>query len=571
MGRVDADPPRGRATEPVREGRTRQSGGRWRRLLPEVARFGTSGAVAYLTEVGVFNACLALGVAAAVASLVGAVAGTAVAYAGNRYWTYRGRPFGLDGQRIALFCAVNVVGAAITTGCVVVSHDLLRLDGVLADNLAKNVVGMSLATGFRFWAYRTWVFPVRPEPVGGAGGAGGLSGAGGLAGLGLVRHRAGAEHAAQDMAKDGGRLWRGAFAAAVPPWLAAHALVASALTLAWWWYGGLPNVGPLHPASGLLVWDSSWYRALAVHGYEPLSPSAVRFFPLLPLLVRATSAVTALPATAALLGLCSMCALAYGALLHVLVREEVDDRRTARRAVWLCQLAPGTAVLALGYTEALAGMLAVAFFLFLRRGHWAAAMLAGSLGGLTRPTGLLLALPAAVEFLRARSCRGRVRSRVGTAMAASGPVAGAAAFLGWSAVAGHGWLGPFTVQTRSGLRGGLVGNPFADLLHPRHGLPMAVLVLVVSLLGMAGAVAALWVCSRRLPAAYTAWALAMVAAAVTAAGSRSLPRYLTAVFPLLIAGALVVRGRWRWRLTVGVCCAAFTTLAVLGFGGSYMP
>lgn len=541
--RVDADLSEP-AVRPARE-RTRRRLGPRREMLPEVGRFGVSGAVAYVAEVGVFNVCLALGVAVTVASLVGATAGTAVAYAGNRFWTYRGRPSGDSGRRIALFCAVNVAGAAITTGCVVFSHHLLHLTSVLDDNVAKNVVGMGVAMVFRFFAYRTWVFPARPPKAAGSLAVG--------RSRSVTRGRAGA--------------WRSAFTAAVPPWLVAHGLVLLALGIAWWVYGGLPHTGAVRPAAGLLVWDSGWYRALAVDGYGPHGPAAVRFFPLLPLLVRAASVVSMLPVTAVLLGVCSVCALAYGAVLHVLTCEETADPRAARRAVWLSQLAPGTAVLVLGYTEALAGMLAVAFFLFLRRGNVLPAVLAGVFSGLTRPTGLLLAVPAAVELLRARSA-GR---RLGAGLSGLSPLVGTLIYLGWCALAGHGWLTPYTVQTRPGLRGGLIGNPFQDLLHPHHGQAMAVFVLVISLLGMAVAVALLCVSGRRLPAAYTAWALAMVAAAATATGWRSLPRYLTEVFPLLIAAALLTRTRTRSVLVVGGGCLLFTALAVLGFGGRYVP
>ena len=38
---------------------------------------------------------------------------------------------------------------------------MLGLSGPLADNIAANVVGLLLGTLFRFWSYRTWVFPAQ--------------------------------------------------------------------------------------------------------------------------------------------------------------------------------------------------------------------------------------------------------------------------------------------------------------------------------------------------------------------------------------------------------------------------
>jgi hypothetical protein len=45
----------------------------------------------------------------------------------------------------------------------VISHDVLGWTSPLADNLSANVVGMGLATAFRFWTFRSFVFPPAPE------------------------------------------------------------------------------------------------------------------------------------------------------------------------------------------------------------------------------------------------------------------------------------------------------------------------------------------------------------------------------------------------------------------------
>jgi hypothetical protein len=39
-----------------------------------------------------------------------------------------------------------------------VSHYALGFTSPLGDNIAANVVGLGLATAFRFWSYRRWVF-----------------------------------------------------------------------------------------------------------------------------------------------------------------------------------------------------------------------------------------------------------------------------------------------------------------------------------------------------------------------------------------------------------------------------
>ncbi|MEU6895564.1 GtrA family protein [Streptomyces sp. NPDC046557] len=538
-------------------------------MLPELARFTAAGLIAYLVELGVFNLCLeALHLHVAASSVAGAVAGTAVAYVGNRYWTYRECAAGSGGRRMALFCGVNLVGAGITTGCVVVSHDVLGMTGALADNAAKNVVGMGLAMAFRFWAYRTWVFSAPAgEPAEAATAA--FPRAGGEEQTGLVGGTGALVGAADDLAGSSKGGWKPAFLIAVRPWLVAHLLVMAALGLARLRLGRLPDTGDVRPSAGTLVWDSGWYHALAERGYDSLGVESVRFFPLLPLLTRAGATVTHLPTVVVLEAACSMSALVMGVLLHVLVRREGGSAEVARRAVWLSQLAPGAAVLTLGYTEALGGVLAIAFFMLVRggRGWWAVPV--GLLSGLTRPTGVLLALPALVEALRP----GTLTPRLRILAAALSPVVGTMFFLAWCRLDGHGWSAPYSVQLRPSLRGGLVGNPLGDYLHPTHGVltRAAAFMLAVCLVELLAAVGLLWVSGRRLPASYTAWALALVVAAATASGFRSLPRYVTAAFPLMVAAAYVLSGRRYWRLAMGLCAAAFTVLAYLGFTGQVTP
>jgi putative flippase GtrA len=95
-----------------------------------------------------------------------------VAWVGNRLWTFRHRRRSALHHEFLLFMAMNGVGLAITAGCVGISHYWLGFTSVLADNVAKNLVGVGFASVFRFWAYRRFVFsevraaqPVAPRPT----------------------------------------------------------------------------------------------------------------------------------------------------------------------------------------------------------------------------------------------------------------------------------------------------------------------------------------------------------------------------------------------------------------------
>jgi putative flippase GtrA len=83
-----------------------------------------------------------------------------VTWCGNRYWTFR-----MNRRRDILrefteFAAVAAMGLAISLVCLFISHYVLGFQSILADNIATNVIGLTLSTVFRFFAYRHWVFSI---------------------------------------------------------------------------------------------------------------------------------------------------------------------------------------------------------------------------------------------------------------------------------------------------------------------------------------------------------------------------------------------------------------------------
>ncbi len=343
--------------------------------------------------------------------------------------------------------------------------------------------------------------------------------------------------------------------AALPAWLLARGIMLAAVGEALRERRGMAVYGPWAGADRLEVWDVVLYQNLAEHGYLAYGPFETRFFPLLPALTGAGHAL-GLPTLPLLTGLCWAAALAFAAALHRLVLMETGDENAARRSAWLIQLVPGANVLVLGYTEALAGLLAVTFFIALRPGRRLATTgILGVLSGLVRPTGLLLSLPAAVELLRRRRS-GRLWVRLLVVLA---PISGTAGFLTFAWFGFGDFLAPYRAQTGQGLRGGVINIPYQYLFRNSPGGYHWSLVL--ALLVTAGFL--LFLCVRHLPMAYSVWAAVNVAAAVTAAGFHSLPRYLAAAFPLVMAAALACRHRIIWLATLGVCLAGFGWVAYL--------
>lgn len=141
-------------------------------LAREVVKFGVVGAVAYVVDVGVFNALL-LGVPSSstgpleshplTAKAVSVAVATVVAWLGNRCWTFRRRRRASVPRELTLFVLMNGVGMLIALAALGISHYVLGFGSPLADNISANGVGLVLGTVFRFVAYRTWVFTEDPD------------------------------------------------------------------------------------------------------------------------------------------------------------------------------------------------------------------------------------------------------------------------------------------------------------------------------------------------------------------------------------------------------------------------
>jgi putative flippase GtrA len=139
---------------------------RFAHLIHELGRFGVVGAVGYLTYLVIFNVCLAkLGwfPSLVIATLIS----TTFAFIGNRFWTWRDRDRRALHREYVLYFFFNVVGLLITAAVLKVSHDWLGsvwpiLQTRLADNISGSIIGVGLASVFRFWSYRRFVFKALP-------------------------------------------------------------------------------------------------------------------------------------------------------------------------------------------------------------------------------------------------------------------------------------------------------------------------------------------------------------------------------------------------------------------------
>ena len=125
----------------------------------ELGRFAITGVAAYLVDVAVFNVCLlAIGTGPVTAKVISSVFAITTAFLGSRWYTWADRPRRDPVRQYGRFFVLSVIAVGIQIGTIVISNDVLGFTGPVADNIAGNVVGMGLATAFRFWTFREYVF-----------------------------------------------------------------------------------------------------------------------------------------------------------------------------------------------------------------------------------------------------------------------------------------------------------------------------------------------------------------------------------------------------------------------------
>ncbi|MGW7818632.1 GtrA family protein [Streptomyces puniciscabiei] len=142
---------------------------RTRKSLPggELLKFGVVGGLGWVVDTATFNLCMhALRLQTVRSGLMASAVAMVTTYMGNRYWTYRHHDKQQRSREFFLFALFSGIGMIIQNGVLALSHYGFGYTSALADNIAKNIVGLGLATAFRFWAYRTWVFsPVAAQSV----------------------------------------------------------------------------------------------------------------------------------------------------------------------------------------------------------------------------------------------------------------------------------------------------------------------------------------------------------------------------------------------------------------------
>lgn len=297
---------------------------------------------------------------------------------------------------------------------------------------------------------------------------------------------------------------------------------------------GLPSVGVKDhpPFDALSKWDGQFYLSIARHGYAARSEADYAFFPLYPLVLRA---LDPLPGPAELPAAMLNAAL-FAASIWMLRRLQPDGDSGLLAYAAL----PYAFFFVAVYTESLALFLSVLFVTLLRRQNGWAAFLAGVLAGLTRPPCVALAV-FAVDDLRAKRK---------TALAALGPLVGAASYAGYLW-----WI------TGNPMKYAVAQGTFARSARFSGGRVLQILTRVVTTSDQWGLVdlttlivvmigACALVRMRRV--AEGVFCAALVLIPVGSLSTMSLHRYALLAFPLFPYLAGFFKNRWAYWLLIAV-------------------
>ena len=319
---------------------------------------------------------------------------------------------------------------------------------------------------------------------------------------------------------------------------------------------------PVTPALEVFArWDAEWYLLVAERGYDVgdelralglrhASTDAAGFLPLYPLLIRCLAPLTGAVGAGVLVSHLAFF-LAVVLLFRFTAAEVGEQGGDEAGLVAVAALAafPTSLFLSAVYAESLFLALSLGALWCARQRRMAVAGVLGGLAAVTRPFGVFLVLPLAMEWWRHhRNDRARVSGLAALLLVPAG-------FAGYLVYCWRLFGDPLVYfHQKTGWRGGL-GGPWTAFLRwwetgpAVHGTHGSSVELVFAVAAMAGLV----VMARRLRASLVVYSVVCVASAL---GSSlwSFGRLVLVVFPFFVlVGVLWSRGvRWPALVLLGI-------------------
>jgi Mannosyltransferase (PIG-V) len=364
-------------------------------------------------------------------------------------------------------------------------------------------------------------------------------------------------HAARVMPFDRARLWEALLPFLVTrlPLVVAGTLSVALLPLSryvpnYWIITGIDRV-----FDAFSRWDAWHYTRIAEFGYPSTDPSRAAFFPLFPTLTRIVAELqgrTDRPGlfVAAIL-VANICLVMATMVLAALVRLDLEPD-DARRSVWYLLVFPTSLFLSAGYSESLFLLLTVGAVLACRTDRWLWAAGLALLAAVTRPVGLVIVVPLAVEAFVAWRASGRWRWRPVVAVVA--PFVGIGAWMLFLNATFHDPLAFVHAQKGWDRSLELPWDTFFHFFEGRLTLESGLHSLTDLTFTVAG-IALVLLAWRWLRTSYALYMTGLLVVPLLTGTLLSMPRFLLVMFPMYLV--LAIMGR---RVAV------HETLLVVGMG-----
>lgn len=128
--------------------------------LVEIVRFCLVGGANWVVDLMVFNLLLFTFFSSQVliAKTIAGIVAATFSWLVNRNWTFETRATTRPFKELVTFWLVNLAGLLPPLLCLWISHYVLGLTSVLADNISANLIGLILGTILRYFGYRQLVF-----------------------------------------------------------------------------------------------------------------------------------------------------------------------------------------------------------------------------------------------------------------------------------------------------------------------------------------------------------------------------------------------------------------------------
>ncbi|HEX9061559.1 MAG TPA: glycosyltransferase family 39 protein [Clostridia bacterium] len=321
-------------------------------------------------------------------------------------------------------------------------------------------------------------------------------------------------------------------------------------------------------------WDSPHYLSIAENGYLNTGDEAnfIVFYPLYPLLVKIVSFVLQNYFLSGIIvsNTCLVIACCY---LYKLVKMETECSNTAFESVKYLLIFPFAFFFGIVYTESTFLMLSVMTIYYIRRGEWLKVGLAGMLAALTKNQGILLLVPAAMEYIIGLDLINRIKyKRYGEIIGSilkNGLLlllipCGFGLYLLLNKIVTGNWyqflkvqeehwynkFGYFPENLKNIANNAFNYNSYADRIS--LWLPQVIVFFVVAIL--------IFLSLKRLKASYACYMLAYLVVTFSPTWLLSAPRYVAALFPIYIVLALISA---KYKTVGGVL--KFAMIMLLGF------